>query len=43
LFGRAFAAGQIEGGIDQRDMRKRLREIPDLALPAWVIFLRKQG
>jgi hypothetical protein len=39
LFGRALAAGQIERGIDQRDMRKRLRKIPDLTLRARVVFL----
>jgi hypothetical protein len=43
LFGRAFAAGQIEGGVDQRYMRKRLRKIPDLALCARIIFLRQQA
>src|SRR5580704_1242432 len=43
LLGRAFAAGQIEGGIDQRYMRKRLRKIPDLALRARVVFLCQQA
>ena len=43
LFGRALAAGQIEGGVDQRYMRKRLRKIPDLALRARIVFLRQQA
>jgi hypothetical protein len=38
----AFAAGQIEGSIDQSDVRKRLWKIPDLTSGAWVVFLRKQ-
>src|SRR5258705_6940749 len=43
LFGRASTAGQIEGRIDQGDMRKRLWKIPDLTPGAWVVFLRQQA
>ena len=31
LFGRSLAAGQIERGVDQRDVRERLRKVSELA------------
>jgi len=39
LFGGSLATGQIERGVDQRDVRERLRKIPELAAQAGVIFL----
>src|SRR4051794_22647299 len=44
---RGFGSGlldarEIQGGVDQRDMRERLREISELAFGARVIFLGEE-
>src|SRR6516162_1215766 len=43
LFGGSLAAGQIEGGVDQGDVRERLRKVPELAPEAGIIFLRQEA
>src|SRR5579875_1203665 len=43
LLRRAFCARQIEGGIDQRDMREGLREIAELAPLVRVVFFGEQA
>jgi hypothetical protein len=43
LTGRALAAGQVEGSIYQRDMRKRLREVTELAFCYWIVFFGEQA
>ena len=34
---------QVQRGVDQRQMRERLREIAQLTLRARVVFLRQQA
>src|SRR5271166_4456875 len=43
LFGGSLAARQIEGGVDQGDVRERLREVPELAPQAGIIFLGQEA
>src|SRR5258708_32280003 len=43
LFRRALGTGQVERGIDQRDMRERLREIAELASQPRIVFLGQQA
>ena len=43
LLGRFSIMREITGGIDQREMRKCLREIADQALAARLVFLRQQA
>src|SRR5215510_5841412 len=43
LLDRLFKARQIVSGVDQRHVRKGLREIADLALEMRVVFLAEQA
>ena len=42
LFRRTLRPGQIERGIDQRDVRERLREVADLTTEARVKLLGEE-
>ena len=42
-FGRVHGLAQIVGGVDQRNMRQRLREIAGLPLRLGVVFFREQA
>src|ERR1700731_4495062 len=43
LFGWTLASRQIESGIDKGDVREGLREVPELASEAWIVFLRQKA
>src|ERR1700687_2597440 len=43
LFRRSLASRQVESGVDERDMREGLREVPELTSEARVILLRQKA
>ena len=43
LFGGSLAARKVERGVDQRNMRERLRKVPELASEPRIVFLRQEA
>src|SRR5437868_2214304 len=43
MLGWSISPGQVMRGIDQRDMRERLREIAHLPAGSRIVFLRQQS
>ncbi len=43
LFGWSLASRQVESGVDERDVREGLREVPELASEAWIVFLGQKA
>ena len=43
LLGRSLAAGQVERCVDQRDVRKRLRKVPELASEPRIVLLGQEA
>src|SRR5258708_32096188 len=43
LFSRPLGSRQVEGGVDERDVREGLREVPELPSETRVILLRQEA